>query len=171
MSLILQLCAGSLHEQVPFGSRADSAPRAVTRGWATERRGSPRRSAAAISIEELRNSPRFVADSAYCAAPHPVSFLKTGTKQGGANALLLSPGSPKDEKIVPDEEGVHLEGEKNLPGAVHEALSELHDEQPELFETVSEWQLIVCNILDEVMFSMNLRDHRAADLLRLEAAA
>ena len=76
-----------------------------------------------------------------------------------------------EDKIVPDEEGVNLEGEKNLPGAVYKALSELHDEQPELFERVSEWQLIVCNILDEVMFSMNLRDRRAADLLRLEAAA
>ena len=76
-----------------------------------------------------------------------------------------------DDKIVPDEEGVHLEGEKNLHGAVHKALSELRGEQPELFKGVSEWQLIVCNILDEVMFSVNLRDHRAADLLRLETAA
>jgi hypothetical protein len=76
-----------------------------------------------------------------------------------------------DDEIVPDEEGVHLEGEKNLHGAVHKALSELRGEQPELFKGVSEWQLIVCNILDEVMFSVNLRDHRAADLLRLETAA
>lgn len=76
-----------------------------------------------------------------------------------------------EDKIVPDEEGVQLEGEKNLHDAVHKALSGLRGEQPELFEVGSEWQLIVCNILDEVMFSMNLRDHRAADLLRLETAA
>jgi hypothetical protein len=112
--------------------------------------------------------PRFVANSA-TAAPHPAFFLRQEQSKGEQMRYYFHLQS--EDKIVPDEEGVHLEGEKNLPSAVHKALSELHDEQPELFERVSEWQLIVCNILDEVMFSMNLRDHRAADLLRLEAAA
>ena len=58
-----------------------------------------------------------------------------------------------DDKIVPDEEGLHLEGEKNLHGAVHRHC-QARGEQPELFKGVSEWQLIVCNILDEVMFSV-----------------
>jgi hypothetical protein len=76
-----------------------------------------------------------------------------------------------EEQFVPGEQGVQLEGEENLRGAVLKALSELRGEQPELFEGVSEWQLIVCNILDEVLFSISLRDHRTADLLRLETAA
>ena len=73
-----------------------------------------------------------------------------------------------EEQFVPGEQGVQLEGEENLRGAVLKALSELRGEQP---EGVSEWQLIVCNILDEVLFSISLRDHRTADLSRLETAA
>jgi hypothetical protein len=76
-----------------------------------------------------------------------------------------------EETILPDEEGVQLQGEDNLPGAVLKALSELRCERPELFEGVSEWQLIVCNILDEVRFSVRLSDHRAALPLNLPTAA
>ena len=74
-----------------------------------------------------------------------------------------------DETIIPDEEGLQIES-ADLHAVLRTALSEIRREQPQLFTEVSDWRLSVCNVLDEVIISIPLRDHAFADTA-LSAAA
>ena len=102
----------------PRSKTANAGNEAVSGPWTAQCLHSAR---TVVIHRRASKQPRFAKIPATVATQRAFSV---GKEQSKGQQMRYYFHLQSDDKIVPDEEGLHLEGEKNLHGAVHAASSQ-----------------------------------------------
>ena len=63
-----------------------------------------------------------------------------------------------ENQMVPDDDGVEIDGAECTHAAVMRALAEISGQIPNVLDRLGEWDLSVCTSSEELVFSLPLRE-------------